>query len=272
MKPIIIDNALPERLAKDIERDLLGDTNVRWTFIPKTVQLKYNQAGEKIYGDTIWDDEYTVDTGQFVHIYSQPNNNNFISTTRKKTEVVSHLYFPHIHAAMFSIVDKIPSNLWRYRNIDSFLRVKANLLMPYPLKDDEYNFAHVDVIKSGIISLTETDEHSVIFSKVDPNKMGLTLQSTVDDVKLSMIYYVNDTDGETVFFDQFLLEGQSKPDSVSVQQKVMPKRNRLVIFDSSQLHASKNPSIGSPPRCIINMVAYDADITDAIMENFPDEK
>ena len=49
-----------------------------------------------------------------------------------------------------------------------------------------------------------------------------------------LLYYVNDTDGDTFFFN-------NKGDIV---ERVSPKKNRLVIFNGSRLHASSNPSTG----------------------------
>jgi hypothetical protein len=51
---------------------------------------------------------------------------------------------------------------------------------------------------------------------------------------LVILYYVNDSDGDTYFF------GKEK-DSELVQ-KITPKKNRAVIFDGSTWHASSLPS------------------------------
>ena len=56
----------------------------------------------------------------------------------------------------------------------------------------------------------------------------------------SMIYYVNDADGETVFFD-----GNN-----NIVKRVMPKKGRVALFDGSILHSAGIPTKNS--RCIIN--------------------
>ena len=56
----------------------------------------------------------------------------------------------------------------------------------------------------------------------------------------SLIYYVNDADGDTVFFD----------DDENIVERVTPKKGRCVIFDGLIPHGAGIPSKG--PRCIVN--------------------
>jgi hypothetical protein len=57
------------------------------------------------------------------------------------------------------------------------------------------------------------------------------------------IYYVNDSDGDTAFFD----------DDYNIIKRVSPKRGRLVLFDGATEHAGQ-PPITSDLRCVINFV------------------
>lgn len=69
----------------------------------------------------------------------------------------------------------------------------------------------------------------------------------VDDLSenmVSLIYYVNDADGPTYFFNH----------EMQCVTKVMPKKNRGVIFPSNVYHASSSPII-SNRRLVINYVA-----------------
>jgi len=55
-----------------------------------------------------------------------------------------------------------------------------------------------------------------------------------------LLYYVNDSDGETFFFDA----------DDNVTQVVSPKKNRAVIFNGNTRHASSRPKFH--PRCVVN--------------------
>jgi hypothetical protein len=65
----------------------------------------------------------------------------------------------------------------------------------------------------------------------------------------SFIYYVNDSDGDTVFFKES--DTAQFPSSVSVLERVSPKKGRGIFFNSSQFHSSCNPR-NTQARCIIN--------------------
>lgn len=90
------------------------------------------------------------------------------------------------------------------------LRVKANLNTPqanYPV--DHHYVIH-----------TDTEEENAI----------------------TCLYYVNDCDGDTVFFDR---------SSLKEVDRVTPKKGRLVIFDARTPHAGR-PPINTNNRCVIN--------------------
>jgi hypothetical protein len=55
-----------------------------------------------------------------------------------------------------------------------------------------------------------------------------------------VIYYVNDADGPTVFFDK----------DYNIVRSVEPKKGRVVIFDGEILHGGGIPKNG--PRCLVN--------------------
>jgi 2OG-Fe(II) oxygenase superfamily len=69
--------------------------------------------------------------------------------------------------------------------------------------------------------------------------------------KKTLLYYVNDSDGDTVIYDQYYF-GQNVGE-LSVHQQISPKMGRAVIFDSNQIHAGCCPT-NSEYRCVINFV------------------
>ena len=76
------------------------------------------------------------------------------------------------------------------------------------------------------------------------------------------LYYINDSDGDTYLFDQYdaIIPGQPLEarqqkiltQKYTVNQKVTPKKNRLLIFDGHQLHASSHPK-QNPYRIVLNI-------------------
>jgi hypothetical protein len=71
------------------------------------------------------------------------------------------------------------------------------------------------------------------------------------------IYYVNDSDGDTVIFNKqsgnYVFDTQLKelkPNDLPILQTITPKKGRCVIFNGKFFHASTQPTTGV--RCIIN--------------------
>lgn len=69
------------------------------------------------------------------------------------------------------------------------------------------------------------------------------MDDTTDNM-ISTVYYINDSDGPTYFYD---IHNQCV-------DKVQPKKNRCVIFRSDYLHASSSPILNDR-RLVINTVA-----------------
>jgi hypothetical protein len=67
------------------------------------------------------------------------------------------------------------------------------------------------------------------------------------------LYYVNDSDGDTVFFDQFWSkDNPASLNSLTEQVRVAPKMGLGVVFDGLQYHTSTSP-IQNDYRCVINL-------------------
>jgi len=121
--------------------------------------------------------------------------------------------------------------------------------------------------KHVLKSSAELSPHFVNFSTIPVNvinRLGMALQDIIfarlfltmpykTDLKhhdphtdlnfphLSLIYYVNDADGDTVFFQE---------DYKTVFESVTPKKGRCVVFDGLIPHGAGIPESG--PRCIVN--------------------
>ena len=168
--------------------------------------------------------------------------------------------------------DIIPQELQDYYHTLVFGNTSVNAMLPLvckyePTATDKgitpVSFEHV--LKSS----TKLTEHFGNFSKVPqlvcselninfidiiaarlfitvPHKTTLDYYAPHTDrpeEHLGLIYYVNDSDGDTIFF-----EGDKE------LQRVSPKKGRIVIFDGDTLHAGGFPT--DNPRCIVNYNLY----------------
>lgn len=70
-----------------------------------------------------------------------------------------------------------------------------------------------------------------------------------------MIYYVNDSDGDTFIFNEKLEHPTpiEEVKSLSIKQRITPKQGRVVIFDGAHLHAGMHPRLNDS-RMVINYV------------------
>ena len=99
---------------------------------------------------------------------------------------------------------------------------------------------YVDRIKSNLnVNLTDYKEENY-----QPPHMDLSLETFQ-----SLVYYVNDSDGDTYFFDEDL----------NIVDTVSPKKNRAIVFPSNMIHAGSNP-IKSGIRMVINFIFSEEDI------------
>jgi len=105
--------------------------------------------------------------------------------------------------------------------IKRVIRIKANLMVKdssYP--DGFYNGAHIDY--SG-------------------------------DNLLSFVYYVNDSDGDTVIFDEHLDGNVHNLTELTEVDRQTPTAGTGVVFNSQQLHTSSSPKL-TDRRVVINYV------------------
>lgn len=97
--------------------------------------------------------------------------------------------------------------------------ISARSFLSMPVQDAVYDHIHVD----------RTVPHTVV------------------------LYYVDDSDGDTVFFNETfndVAEKDAKFENLTIRKTVTPKKGRAVIFDGSIYHTATRPTRGS--RLIIN--------------------
>lgn len=72
-----------------------------------------------------------------------------------------------------------------------------------------------------------------------------------------VLYYINDSDGDTVIFDQNLAQFNDPncKDPLTIKATVSPKKGRMVMFDGSLVHAAGIPRKNSC-RLVVNINLY----------------
>lgn len=66
----------------------------------------------------------------------------------------------------------------------------------------------------------------------------------------SLVYYVEDSDGDTVLFDK---KGNQGFDNLEIQDTASPKKNSAVMFESDWYHTSTNP-VDTSRRIVLNFI------------------
>lgn len=134
----------------------------------------------------------------------------FIHPIVENNETVSNIY-----NLVFPITLFLEKELGK--SVKNMLRVKANCLVRDGT-EEKYNAPHVDSTEIGNF--------------------------------WSLIYYINDSDGDTFIFDKFFPDSHIGLKPVS---RFTPKRGSAVLLPSNQYHASSNP-IASKRRMVINHI------------------
>lgn len=74
----------------------------------------------------------------------------------------------------------------------------------------------------------------------------------IPDPHYACVYYVNDSDGDTIIYEQniYNTKGGSQNVKLTEHKRVTPKKGRIVVFDGARYHCSSQPKDNY--RCIIN--------------------
>ena len=160
----------------------------------------------------------------FYNDYTASKDEDYLDKIKNNKHFFDSFQFTHIFYNMgeknSSHFDKIVKILEDTKvNWKSIERAKANLTTPLPNS------------KPGDITVPHQD--------IRPNDNYYKNKKFI-----SIIYYVHDTDGDTVFYDN---------ECKKIIKKVSPKKGRAVIFDSLIFHSYKRP-VKSDKRVVINFI------------------
>jgi hypothetical protein len=146
------------------------------------------------------------------------DNPQFTHSLVSNNKILSPFY--HFFSEMIGIIEKEVGC-----KIKNLIRIKANLMVKdatYPT--NSYNGAHVDYFDENVITF---------------------------------LYYLNDADGDTIFFSDFLSDNHDKKNRNITELREVhretPKGGTGLLFKSNQLHSSTPPKY-TDRRIVINYV------------------
>lgn len=124
-------------------------------------------------------------------------------------------YYPLIYPLILMAEKELNLNL-----VNNLYRAKANFLLPeITFPNNSYHYPHQD----------------------------LSVVNSILKVR-TLLYYVNDSDGDTVIFN----EKNPKVLTLTEKERITPKKGRAIFFDSTYLHCSTSPRKNN--RYVINIV------------------
>lgn len=125
-----------------------------------------------------------------------------------------------------------------------------------------FNFIH-PLIYPGIDKITELDSEFNVhqcrsFLQLPLNKKYTkgadNLHIDMTDPHIVILYYVKDSDGDTIIVDKKiegnLIENDLDYKDYNILERITPKRGRAVIFNGAYYHTAYQPTENS--RCVIN--------------------
>lgn len=127
---------------------------------------------------------------------------------------------------IFENVKGFQSELYNDNMTDSDNRIK-NVFTSYIEKQFNITVNHILRINCNfIIPCSNFPSNSYMLPHTDVNIPHKTL-----------IYYINDCDGETVFFNR-ILDKEINYSGLTVEKKITPSKNKAVLFNGLRLHSS----------------------------------
>ena len=168
----------------------------------------------------------------------------------------------HLHDMIMHHVE------WKFLN-----DVSGNNNHPFPSNGFVHVTKHPEFVKPSIIydvfaGMFESKFKDILeYKEIYYNRIFLQLPLAQQFIKehngihvdlpphlphVACVYYVNDSDGDTIIYEQTInnVPGGSHNVDVKEHKRVTPKRGRAVFFDGSRYHCSSQPTVNY--RTIIN--------------------
>jgi hypothetical protein len=168
-----------------------------------------------------------IEDAMFDCLWSYTNDNSLGSKTleMKHRKFISPIYYDVSPAF---IADMLVENIKIYNKILPMVKKSCDKI--------KFNIKKVRRCYGAIHAITRN------ISKTDNIHINFGMPHLV------MLYYVNDSDGDTVIFDKTLDDipnGIHYPDeycTLNITHRISPKRGRVLFFDGKFYHASSSPT------------------------------
>jgi ectoine hydroxylase-related dioxygenase (phytanoyl-CoA dioxygenase family) len=128
------------------------------------------------------------------------------------------------------------------------------------IKDSKQHSEFFNLIQPIIENLADNLKTDIEIIRVKFNFLSQNADAThhyphtdtniIDSNIKTMIYYVNDTDGDTYLFNEV---APLDNDTITIKETINPKKGSAVIFDASTLHAGSSPVVHTT-RIALNVV------------------
>ena len=118
--------------------------------------------------------------------------------------------------------------------------------------ESDFHFLFIDLIKNSCskLNLKEVDVlQGRSFLQLPTNIKKEDVDTPHTDMSVQhfvMLYYVCDSDGDTIIYNEKVISEKG----LTVQKKVTPKQGRVVLFNGAYYHTAQQPNHNL--RCIVN--------------------
>ena len=118
--------------------------------------------------------------------------------------------------------------------------------------ESDFHFLFIDLIKNSCskLNIKEVDVlQGSSFLQLPTNIKKEDVDTPHTDMSVQhfvMLYYVCDSDGDTIIYNEKVISEKG----LTVQKKVTPKQGRVVLFNGAYYHTAQQPNHNL--RCIVN--------------------
>lgn len=183
---------------------------------------------------------------------------NFLAADEFKTlqALVLSNEFPWFYS------DRVSLPPGKYNFEDDFAKETDGFYHLLYAKDENYHSVFIDYFQDFFDKLTE--QFGYTSNSLLRVRLGLKMpkaQRTEKNYNLphvdyhyphdTIIFYLNHSDGNTRMFNEYL-NTIHEPTSFTVKKEIVPKENKLLLFDGLQYHTASNP-ITADRRIVLNI-------------------